>query len=248
MPYNTDSMLKELVARLTEAAGDNVVSILLFGSAARGDFSEKRSDLNVLVCVRSTALVELKRLAPSERWWVEHENQPPFLIFTPTELQHSADVFSVEILDMQQHRRVLHGSDPVNGISVPMNLHRVQVEHELRSALLKLRQHYLRASDDNDALLQVAVKSFSSVLALLRHALMDFGEQVSGAAADTIHRIAARTGAEAQGFLAVSALRDHPDRANMRAIYGDYLYSIEKVISALDHQVPKHEWQRVHHA
>jgi len=245
---NTESILKELVGRLSEAAGDNLVSVVLFGSAARGDFHERRSDLNVLCCISSASMVELKRLAAAARWWTEHENQPPLLIFTETELRQSADVFAIEILDMQKHHRVLFGKDPVAGVSVPMNLHRVEVEHELRSALLKLRQHYLRTSDDSDALAQVAVKSFSSVLALLRHALIAFGDDVPGTSQEVIQHAAQRTGANAQSLLAVYALREKGQNGDVRSMYGNYLAALETVIAALDRQLPKHEWKRVHHA
>jgi len=40
--------LKNLVERLHDAARENLESITLYGSAARGDFHEAHSDLNVL--------------------------------------------------------------------------------------------------------------------------------------------------------------------------------------------------------
>ena len=57
---------------------------------------------------------------------------------TRQELERSTDVFTIELLDMQQHHRVLFGEDVVQGLQIPMHLHRVQVEYELREKLILL--------------------------------------------------------------------------------------------------------------
>src|ERR1700726_4426944 len=135
--------LKNLVERLHEAAGENLESVLLYGSAARGDFHEVHSDLNVLCTLRSLRVEDLARAAGSVKWWTSVQKQPPPLFFTAEELRCAADVFAIELLDIQQSHRVLYGPDIVSGITVAMNLHRIQVEHELRTLLLRLRQHLL---------------------------------------------------------------------------------------------------------
>jgi len=81
--------------------------------------------------------------------------------FTKDELRDAANVFAIEILDMKHGRRILYGADVVADIEVPMNLHRVQIEHDLRTMLLKLRQHYLRAPGNAKELGPVLRKSFS---------------------------------------------------------------------------------------
>ena len=140
---STEAKLTDLVSRMKESAAENLASMILYGSAARGDYKEGHSDLNVLCVLRSVAARELARVTPVVHWWCKDQNEPAPLFFTADELRSSADVFSIELLDMQDSRRVLYGPDAVAGIEVPMNLHRVQVEHDLRTLLLKLRQHFL---------------------------------------------------------------------------------------------------------
>src|ERR1700674_1218751 len=151
--------LKNLVERLHEAARDNLESIILYGSAARGDFRDAHSDLNALCILRSLRAAELSRVSPVVRWWTTAQHQPAPLFFSVDELRQSADVFAIELLDMQQSHRVLYGQDVIAGITVPMNLHRVQVEHELRTLLLKLRQHFLREAGNQQELGAVRAKS-----------------------------------------------------------------------------------------
>jgi predicted nucleotidyltransferase len=238
--------LKNLVERLHEAARENLESIILYGSAARGDFHEAHSDLNVLCILRSLRAAELGRVSPVVKWWTTVQRQPAPLFFSAEELRRSADVFAIEILDMQQSHRVLYGTDVVAGISVPMNLHRVQVEHELRTLLLKLRQHLLRDAGNQQELGTVLAKSLSSTLTLLRHTLIAFEEPPPSAANELFARIAALTGATAPAFATIQRIREAKtlDKEAVLPAYDGYLAALEKVIAALDHHLPKHQWQR----
>src|SRR5271155_3450359 len=211
---STVAKLTDLVSRMKEYAADNLESLILYGSAARGDYKEGHSDLNVLCVLRSIASRELARVTPVVHWWCKDQSEPAPLFFTAEELRQAADVFAIELLDMQDSRRVLYGADVVAGIAVPMNLHRVQVEHDLRTLLLKLRQHFLLTGQKENDLRAAEAKSASSVLALLRHTLIAFDEEPPAAPHDVFARIAAVTGADAQAFEAAFKLRDpqaHPD-------------------------------------
>ena len=242
---STEAKLTDLVSRMKEFAGENLESMILYGSAARGDFKEGHSDLNVLCVLRSIAARELARVTPVVHWWCKDQSEPAPLFFTAEELGKSADVFAIELLDMQDSRRVLYGADVVAGIAVPMNLHRVQVEHDLRTLLLKLRQHFLLTGQKENELRAAEAKSSSSVLALLRHTLIAFEEEPPASAHEVFARIAALTGADAEAFAAAFKLRDrHAHAEDIVRAYGQYLNALTVVISALDKIVPKHEWQR----
>jgi predicted nucleotidyltransferase len=240
-----EEKLTEMVRRLQEAAGENLQSVVLYGSAARGDFHAHKSDLNLLCVLKSAKATELSRIASVIRWWSGQLHEPPPRIFTREELTCSADVFAIELLDIGQHHRVLFGEDPVADIEVPMNLHRVQVEHELRTALQKLRTHFLRFSDNEAELREVYAKSISSVTTLLRHFLVVLGEPSSSDHSEVFRRIAELTGADAGAFALGRELRDNHAVSEITRAYGKYLEAIENVIHALDALLPKHEWQRV---
>lgn len=246
---STEMKLSELVRRLKEFAAANLECVILFGSAARGDFHEGHSDLNVACILKSLSVEELGRIAPAVKWWCADMKEPAPLFFTEEELKRSADVFAIEILDMKDGRRVLYGADVVTNIEVPMNLHRVQIEHDLRTTLLKLRQHYLRTPGDSRELTLILRKSFSGVLTLLRHTVIAFGEVPPVAAHDIVARAAALTGANMAAFGPLLKLRETGDfHGEIVPVYGAYLKALEKTIEALDHHFPKREWRRVKNA
>ena len=241
-----DAKLSELVNRLKEFAAANLECVILYGSAARGDFHPGLSDLNVACILRSLTVEELGRLAHVVKWWCVDQQEPAPLFFTRDELREAADVFAIEILDMKHGRRVLFGKDLVADIEVPMNLHRVQIEHDLRTLVLKLRQHYLRAPGNAKELAPVLRKSFSGALTLLRHTVIAFGEEPPVAPRDIIARTAALTGSNAADFDALLKLRETGEfHGEIVPVYGAYLKALDKISCALDKQLPKRQWQRV---
>jgi hypothetical protein len=240
-----EEKLTEIVRRLQEASGENLQSIVLYGSTARGEFHASKSDLNLLCVLKSTRAAELARIASVVRWWCGPMREPAPRIFTQEELVRSADVFSIELLDIGAAHRVLFGEDLVAEIEVPMNLHRVQVEHELRIALQKLRDHFLRASDNEQQLREVYAKSISSISVLLRHFLMAIGENAPAHKSEVYKRVTELTGADAGAFDLGLELRDNHPVTELSRAYGKYLEAIEIVIHSLDALVPKREWQRV---
>ena len=148
-------------------------------------------------------------------------------------------------MDIGAAHRVLFGEDPVADIEVPMNLHRVQVEHELRIALQKLRDHFLRSSDNEQQLREIYGKSISSISVLLRHFLIALGEEAPAHKSEVYKRVAELTGADAAVFDLGLELRDNHPVSEIARAYGKYLEAIEIVVHSLDALVPKREWQRV---
>src|SRR5579864_4091799 len=149
--------IDEFVKRVRDAAGANLESVILFGSAVSGDFHTGLSNLNLFCVLRDTSFATLRALAPVAKWW-ERQKQPPPLCMTRRELERSTDVFTIELLDMQQHHRVLFGDDEVQGLRISMHIHRVQVEYELREKLILLRQQVLLAAGSNSRLWELTLR------------------------------------------------------------------------------------------
>jgi hypothetical protein len=241
-----ETKLTELVSRLKEAAGKNLESVVLYGSAARSDFHPGISDLNVLCTLVSINLQELQLLSPVVRWWTQEMKEPAPLFFLTEELRRSTDVFAIESLDIKKSHRVLFGKNPVADLEIPMNLHRVELEHELRLLLLKLRQHVLHSGRNELEMTAVLKKTISGTKALLRHTLIAFGEEPPAAVNELFARIEQLTGANAQTFTTIYEQRESKTwKIDPSALYDDYMHALEKVVNTLDTMVPKKQWQRM---
>jgi predicted nucleotidyltransferase len=202
-----DPKLDELVQKLKAAAADNLKAVILYGSAATEEFHSKHSDLNILCVLDRADAAHLEALHSPVEWWIRRGQRPP-LVFTLEELRRSADIFTIELLDMKSHHRILYGENVLEGISVPLHYHSIQVERELRTDWLRLRQAILAAPKKPKVYLQLMVSSFSAFAALFRHALIALGEAPAETKREAIDRIAQFAGADPAGFHTILEVRE----------------------------------------
>ena len=241
-----EGKLQELVTRLQQACGDNLISVVLYGSAAREDFHEEFSDVNVLVVLTHLDANSFPPIAAVFKWWSHEEKLRPPMTMTLEELRESADVFAIELIDIQRSHRTLFGQDIVAAIEVPMNLHRVEVEHELRTTLLRLRHHLLLNPDNEEELRAVLAKSVSTVLTLFRHALMLLGKDGPHAKPQLLELAGEVFGFDVTPLQKVLALRNEGRQAeDLRGLYHAYMNAIQRVAHELDARVPKRQLQKV---
>ncbi|MEK0430669.1 MAG: hypothetical protein RL139_473 [Gemmatimonadota bacterium] len=186
---------------LRAAHGEALVAVALYGSAARGEHVAKHSDHNVLVLVRTLTPAALRATATATRSWTKLGNPPP-LVLTEAEWASSRDVFAMEVADILDHHRELHGTLP-HGEPVAMADLRHQLEFEAMGKLLALRQGILAANGDPARELALLAATRSAVLVLFRTLLRVHGEPTAGAAADVVRRATARAGCDPAPFLAV---------------------------------------------
>jgi len=229
-------IIQEFVTRIQAAGGANVESVILFGSAAAGDFHEGLSNMNLLCLLRDSSFKSLQALAPAAKWW-DKQKQPPPLCMTKQEIQRSTDVFTIELLDMKQHHRVLFGEDVLSGLEIPMDLHRIQVEYELREKLLLLRQHLLLASDNESRLWELVLRSVPSFSTLFRHALIALGDSSHAKRRDAVRALAQRLGFDASAVLQVLDIREKKMErkdVEIKEVVSRYLAAVETVTTAVD--------------
>lgn len=230
-----EAKLTEFVQRIREAAGANLLSVILYGSAASGEYQPEFSNLNLFCVLQESSYISLQPLAPIAQWWAKDKQAAP-LFMTAEELTRSADVFTIELLDMQQHHRVLFGEDPLLSLSIPLNLHRVQVEYELREKLVLLRQQALLARKDGE-IWNLLIRSVPSFTTLFRHVLIALGHPPVTGRREAVRNLAAEMKFDASAFEQVLDVREHraqPKSMDVRALLGRYLTGIEQVTTAVD--------------
>ncbi len=202
-----DTKLDDFVQKLKSAAADNLKAVILYGSAATEEFHSKHSDLNILCIVGQSDAGHLEALHGPVEWWIRRGQRPP-LVFTLEELQRSADIFTIELLDMKSRHRILYGENVLAEIPVPLHYHSIQVERELRTGWLRLRQAILAAPKKSKVYLELMVSSFSAFTALFRHAHIALGEAPAETKREAIDRIAQFAGADPAGFQTILSLRE----------------------------------------
>lgn len=236
---NWQKELAAFVESLRKAAGDNLASLVLFGSAAGNEFHPKHSDINLLAVLNRIDIAALEKLGPVVREW-HKQGHPAPLFFSPGELKHGADVFAIELLDVKAQRKILAGQDIFASLDVPMAQHHLQVERELRHHLVHLRQHFLGVAGDKKATLQLMAASVSAFATLFRHALIALGLAPAQSKRQAIRELASHLGFNPTPFLTILDFREGAsaaDSIDMAATFAAYLEAVELVTAEVDRRL-----------
>ena len=218
--------------------GKNLASVILYGSAAAGDFVPHQSDYNLLVALHRITPKDLRNAHACMREWSRMGHSVP-VYFTVSELQNAADVFPIEFHNMERARKVLYGADVLANLNISDEYLRHQTEFELRSKLIKLRRQYIPASASVEGLINLMAESLSSFAALFRAVLMINGIEPPV----TKHEIVALTvehlKIDGSPFVKIFNIRENNfakplDEVSANQLFADYMEQIENVIEAVD--------------
>lgn len=208
-----EELLHQLKEKLQRAAGANLKAIVLYGSAVTGEYRKQHSDLNVLCVLERTGPGELEALHETVAWWKRKGFQPP-QVFTPEELRASADIFAIELLDMKTNHKMMYGEDFFATLGVPTNLHKLQVERELRTNVVRLRQGILSVPPKDRVVIGLMDASVSAFVTLFRHALLAFGDPVPASKREVVESVARLVGSSPSAFLMILDVREGKRKAS----------------------------------
>ena len=230
-----EKLINDFVERMRAAAGTNLLAVVLYGSAAAGDYVADHSDVNLLCVLGETSFAAIATLAPAIAWWEKQKHRVP-LLMSAEEMRRSADLFSIEFLDMRRHYRVLWGEDVLKTLEIPMRLHRAQVEYELREKTILLRQRLLVSGND-DAKWELLLRSLPAFGTLFRHTLIALGDAGVGSKREAAAALAGKLGIDTNAFSELLDVRERKkDRksVNVDEIFARYLTLVEQVTAAAD--------------
>jgi len=227
-----------LIDDLRATHGSNLASVILYGSAAVGDFVKNQSDYNLLIALKEITPKELRNSQAAMREW-NRLGHPIPVYFTVNELQTAADVFPIEFHQMERARKVLFGADVLANINISDEFLRHQTEYELRSKLILLRRHYIAVSNSVPGLTNLMAESLSSFAALFRAVLLLHGIEPPV----NKHKIVALTAQQLKlngvPFEKVFNIRENNyaqslDEVSANQLFADYMREVENVIAAVD--------------
>ena len=237
MANKSNSKLDTLVENLRTAHGDNLASIVLYGSVAAGDHVAEHSDHNLLIALNRIASEDLRLSQSALRDWLK-SGQPPPVYFTVEELKRAADVFPIEFLQMEKARRVLYGRDPFEFVEISQANLRHQTEYELRTKLIQLRRLYIPASTSVEKLSALMSDSLASFAALFRAVLILHDQEPPVSKADSVRATAQLLDLDWAPFEQILELRANAGstltETAANTAFSAYLTQIERVIKAVD--------------
>ncbi len=231
-----EKALSEVTGRLTKTFEGRLVSVVLYGSAVWGEYDGDYSDLNILCVLRGITPAELRDAEPVCRWWREQGNPAP-LLMSEAEVRTSTECFPIEFHDMKDRRKVLAGVDVIADLTIDDSSYRAQIEYQLRSKLIRLRQKAAGMLSDKDLLRRLMADSVSTFCVLIRHALRLAGHATRSNRREIIEEAERRLQIDAKPFLKLISLREgkiKPAEIDPAPLLEAYLAQIGAVIEKVD--------------
>lgn len=234
LPQNIKSRLKAFTQGLKDIYKDGLVSVILYGSVASGEYSNRYSNINLAIVLADAGLDNLSkasRLVSGRRY---QSFNPIF--FTEDYIRSSCDVFPLEFLDMKDNHILLYGRDVLKDLKIDMGNLRFQCEQELKSKLVNIKRLYLRGPD-KAALKNLLFRSFTSILHLLRNLIRVKGGSSVYSKKDTIRQIAEELKIDTANFNEILAAKNRNLRLGYRQIdslFHAFVSDLEKITDIVD--------------
>jgi len=144
LPQEVERSLETFVEDAKQAFGDDLVSIVLFGSAAAGEL-RATSDVNLLLVLKRFDQACADRLrAPMRLAMAAVQMHAMFLL--ETEVAAAVDDFAVKFADILTRNRLLFGVDPFINLHVSRDALLRRVKQVLLNLQLRLRERYIALS------------------------------------------------------------------------------------------------------
>lgn len=215
----------------------NLVSVILYGSSAKGSFLAGRSDINLLIVRKENKTAELAGLTRSFRLWKRLFNCAVPLVLTESEIRGSTDVYPAEYRDIKEHHKVLHGKDVFCALSVSDRFLRLELENQIKSRLIFLRSSFILHSRRPRILRQILVSTLSTLEVLLTNILKLKGIRP---ARDIRGILAQAQSALKFRMEACKTAADHKERltairrSESAALFASFIGEMEKLAQAVD--------------
>jgi hypothetical protein len=232
------NQFNDLLDDLKSSHGKNLAAVILYGSAAAGDFVATASDYNLLIALHEIRPRDLRAAQAPMREWQRMGHAVP-VYFTVGELQNAADVFPIEFHQMEKARKVLYGVDVLESLQISDEHLRHQTEYELRSKLIQLRRLYIPASASVEKLVVLMFESLVSFTALFRAVLLLHKVEPPVTKLEVVRATARHLKIDGAPFEKIFALREknasNPlNEVSANELFSAYMREIESVIEAVD--------------
>ena len=177
LPTDVEQSINSFVAAAKAAFESDLVSVVIYGSAAEGRL-RATSDVNMLLVLKAFSQARADQMREPMR--LAHATvQMNAMFLLDTEVSAAMEAFAVKFADISARHRVLFGSDPFANLDPPRNAIIRRLKQVLLNLQLRLRERYVLVSLREEQLALVIAdaagplrSSAASLLHLEGHAVL----------------------------------------------------------------------------
>ena len=236
IPKDPAEILTEITDDYKALYGADLISIILYGSAAGEDYRPGKSDINFMVVLSEEGIERLDKAFKTVAKWRRRSVAIP-LFLTEGYIQSSLDVFPIEYLNFQQNHRLVFGKDVLKGLTFHAEDVRLQCEREIKGKLLLLREAFLETMGKGRQLKELIGRSLGALSAISEALLYVQEEPPLKGKRATIAKTCELfdlDGALFAKLFDVKEERIKPSQDEVRGMFGDYLSQMRKLAQGVD--------------
>jgi predicted nucleotidyltransferase len=236
IPKRPEEIFPEIIGDYKNIFGEDLISIILYGSAAGEDYIPGKSDFNFLVVLTEQGIERLDRVMETVGKWRKRNVAIP-LFMTREYLTGALDAYPIEFLNMKNSYRVVTGEDLLAPLAFDSRHIRLQLEREFRGKLLLLRSGYLETEGKPKRIRDLIGASITAFISLFGALLYLKDLEIPKKKSDIIAGAAVAFGFDAAVFQKCEEIREetnHFSSAEAAAIFQDYLKEVRHLCMMID--------------
>jgi hypothetical protein len=235
-PEQPKSIFPQITDDYRNIFGDDLLSVILYGSGASGHYVPGKSDLNFLVILTDKGMEGLEKAMDTVTRWRKSRVAVP-LFMTKDYICSSLDAYPIEFLGMKLNHVPVYGEDVFEGLEIHPGHLRLQVERELKGKILHLRKRFLETEGKEKPVRELIRVSLTAFLSSFKALLYLLGLDIPRERREIIKAIAKAVGVDAAVFMKCMDIREGVDkysRTELMDIYKDYVKEIDQLCRRVD--------------
>ena len=235
VPEAVRETLRPYLAQVQKLFGNVLEAVILYGSAAGGEYLPGKSNINLLILLAKQDTELLKQYATLHKQWRREQIVVP-LFLTAAEMKSSLELFPLEYLEIQEQHVLLAGRDPFPELRIDGRNLRLQCERELRGNLLRLRQRFVEGGASTEAITILLPLSLTALMPCLRGLLRAKERPVERSADKVLQAVEKEFGIDAAAFRDVLNLKRgiiSPGPAEAPRLFDRYSTALQSLVEKL---------------
>lgn len=236
IPDKPQDIFVALTEDYKKAFGNDLVSLIVYGSAAGGYYVKGKSDINLLVILTAEGMERLEDSLTVVKNWRKRSVAVPW-VMTREFIWKSLDCYPIEFMNLQVNHILIHGEDVLAPLQFKPQDLRLQIEKELKGKLILLREGYLETEGRSRQIRQLISRSLTAFVSIFNALIYLKQAAVPHQRRETIREMAKLYTFDATVFLTCADIKEGVDKLSggeITGVFKQYLREVENICNIVD--------------
>ncbi|HAZ10557.1 MAG: hypothetical protein A2047_02390 [Omnitrophica bacterium GWA2_41_15] len=160
-------IIRSYLIRLLDIHKENIVSVVMYGSATGKYFMIKKSDINLAVIFKDLRFQQLKSSLSAINSGIPKRITAP-LFLSLSHIETSKDTFPIEFIEIKENNILVYGEDVFSGLNIDEANLKLFCKREIEGKLIRIRQAYLEIGLKKKGVEALMKESLNSLIPVFR--------------------------------------------------------------------------------